>query len=606
MISKKKYSSFELYLRLLNEARPFWAHIGALCCITLLSTPLALLIPLPLKIAVDSVIGSHPMPAFLMPLVPKAINSSPNGTLTFVVILIIFIALFTGLQRLGTLLLRIYIGEKLTLAFRTKLFDHVQRLSVSYHDARGTADSVYRIQNDALAIQWIAVDGTIPFIASAATVAGMTYITAMLDWQLAAVAIAVSPILYLGARTFNPRLRDHWCNATNHENSAFSVVQEVLSALRVVKAFGQEERERERFVRHSSESLLARVRAAWSEGGYDVLIGVTTATGTAVVLFLGVQHVQAGTLTLGALMLVTSYLAQLFGPLASLSEMTSRTQRSLSSAERAFLLLDQTPDVVEKKHGVPLAHAEGAVTFRNVCFAYDREHPVLHDISLEIGERTRVGIMGMTGAGKSTLVSLLTRFYEPTQGQILLDGVDLRDYKLADLRHQFGIVLQESVLFSTTIAENIAYARPDASEHEIIEAAKSANAHEFVARLPDGYATLVGERGMQLSGGERQRIALARAFLKNAPILILDEPTSSIDLKTEKEIMEVMERLSIGRTVFIIAHRLSTLKSCDVLLGIEHGRVAFIRSDVSKAMGDPSVFVTPHTHPLSREEKFGG
>jgi ATP-binding cassette subfamily B protein len=599
-MEKKKYTNFELYRRLLIEARPYWPHIGALCCVTLLSTPLALLIPLPLKIAVDNVIGSRPLPAFLDPWIPNALNGSPNGTLLFVVVLIVVIALFTGLQRLGTLLLRIYIGEKLTLAFRTKLFDHVQRLSVSYHDARGSADSVYRIQNDALAIQWIAVDGTIPFIASAATVVGMSYITATLDWQLAVVAVAIAPILYLGARTFNSRLRDHWCNATHFENSAFSVVQEVLSALRVVKAFGQEERERDRFVRHSSESLSARVRGAWSEGAYDILIGITTATGTAAVLFLGIQHVQSGTLTLGTLMLVTSYLAQLFGPLNSLSEMTSRTQRSLSSAERAFLLLDQAPDVVEKKHGIPLPHAEGGVTFRNVCFAFDGEHPVLRDISLEIKAKTRVGIMGMTGAGKSTLVSLLTRFYEPTQGQILLDGVDLRDYKLADLRHQFGIVLQESVLFSTSIAENIAYARPDASEREIIEAAKAAHAHEFIARLPDGYATLVGERGMQLSGGERQRIALARAFLKDAPILILDEPTSSIDIKTEKEIMQIMERLSIGRTVFIIAHRLSTLKQCDLLLGIEKGQVAFIRSDVAKAIGDPFTFATARPHAEKR------
>jgi ATP-binding cassette subfamily B protein len=214
--------------------------------------------------------------------------------------------------------------------------------------------------------------------------------------------------------------------------------------------------------------------------------------------------------------------------------------------------------------------------------------------------------MGMTGGGKSTLVSLLTRFHDPTKGQILLDGVNLRDYKLADLRNQFGIVLQESILFSTSIGENIAYARPGASQHEIVEAAKAAHAHEFITLLPDGYDTMVGERGMQLSGGQRQRIALARAFLKNAPILILDEPTSSIDIKTEKEIIDVMERLSIGRTVFIIAHRLSTLKHCDLLLGIEKGRVVFIRSDVSKAIGDPSILVAPQTYPLSREEKFGG
>jgi ATP-binding cassette, subfamily B, bacterial len=606
MTNKKKYSSLELYRRLFLEVRPYRLHIGTILLVTLLSPPLSLLIPLPLKIAVDSVIGSHPIPAFLQPVIPQAIIGSPDNMLTFVIVLMMLVALLGGLQRVASTLLRTYTGEKLTLAFRNKLFRHVQRLSVSYHDTRGTTDSTYRIQYDAPAIQWIAVDGFIPFVSAGLTLAGMIYIIIQLDWQLAAVAIAISPVLYLGARTFNSRLRNHWGDIMHFESSAFSVVQEALSALRVVKAFGQEEREQQRFVRHSSESFSARVRAAWSEGAFDLVIGITTAAGTAAVLFLGIRHVQSGTLTLGELMMVMSYLAQLFGPLASLSEMTARAQRSLASAERAFALLDEAHDVVENKNGVPISRASGAVTLQDVCFAYNGEYPVLSDISFAIKPGTQVGIMGMTGGGKSTLVSLLTRFHDPTKGQILLDGVNLRDYKLADLRNQFGIVLQESILFSTSIGENIAYARPGALQHEIVDAAKAANAHDFITRLPDGYGTLVGERGMQLSGGQRQRIALARAFLKNAPILILDEPTSSIDIKTEREIIEVMERLSIGRTVFIIAHRLSTLKHCDLLLGIEHGRVAFIRSDVSKAIGDPSVFVAPHTYPLSREEKFGG
>jgi len=293
-----------------------------------------------------------------------------------------------------------------------------------------------------------------------------------------------------------------------------------------------------------------------------------------------------------------SYLTQLFGPLASLSDMTANAQRSLASAERAFALLDEDPDVIENKNGAPISYANGGITFRDVCFAYNGDYPVLSNISFEIKPGTRVGIMGMTGGGKSTLVSLLTRFHDPTQGQILLDGVDLRDYKLADLRNQFGIVLQESILFSTSIGENIAYARPGASEDEIVAAAKAANAHEFITRLPDGYDTMVGERGMQLSGGQRQRIALARAFLKNAPILILDEPTSSIDIKTEREIIQVMERLSVGRTVFIIAHRLSTLKHCDLVLGIEQGRVVSIRSDVAKALADTSDVVEAKLYSL--------
>jgi ATP-binding cassette, subfamily B, bacterial len=605
-MEKKNNSNFQLYRRLLVEARPYWPHITGILLITLLSTPVSLLIPLPLKIAVDSVLGSHPLPTFLEPVIPQAIIGSTNGMLTFVIVLTMLVALLGGLQRVGSTLLRTYAGEKLTLTFRTKLFRHVQRLSVSYHDSRGTTDSTYRIQYDAPAIQWIAIQGFIPFIAAGLTLVGMIYIVARLDWQLAVVAIAISPILYLGARTFNPRLRNQWGHITRLDSSAFSVVQEALSALRVVKAFGQEEREQERFVRHSSESFLARVRAAWSEGAFDLLIGITTAAGTSAVLFVGVRHVQTGSLTLGDLLLVMSYLQQLFGPLASLSDMTAHAQRSLASAERAFALLDEATDVIEKKNGVPISRANGALTFRDVCFAYNGDYPVLSDISFEIKPGTRVGIMGMTGGGKSTLVSLLTRFHDPSQGQILLDGVDLRNYKLVDLRNQFGIVLQESILFSSSVGENIAYARPGASQHEIIEAAKAAHAHEFITVLPDGYDTIVGERGMQLSGGQRQRIALARAFLKNAPILILDEPTSSIDIKTEREIIEVMERLSIGRTVFIIAHRLSTLKHCDLLLGIEHGRVAFIRSDVSKVIGDPSVSVAPHTYPLSKEEKFVG
>jgi ATP-binding cassette, subfamily B, bacterial len=598
-MNKKKIHNSELYRRLFLEVRPYCLYLSGILLVTLLSTPLALLTPLPLKIAVDSVIGTHPLPPFLQGVLPSALTQSSNALLIFVIALTIIVAVLSGLQRLASSLLRTYTGEKLTLAFRTKLFRHVQRLSVSYHDRRGTADSTYRIQYCAPGIQWIAVDGLIPFIATGLTVFGMIYIIAVLDWQLAVVAIAISPVLYMGARTFNPRLRNQWGQITHLESSAFSVVQEALSALRVVKAFGQEEREQERFVRHSSESFLARVRAAWSAGGFELLIGITTATGTAAVLFLGVHHVQSGTLTLGELMLVMAYLTQLFGPLASLSEMTASAQRSLASAERAFALLDEDPDVIENNSGVPISCAGGGVTFRDVCFAYNGNYPVLSDISFEIEPGTRVGIMGMTGGGKSTLVSLLTRFHDPTQGQILLDGVDLRDYKLTDLRNQFGIVLQESILFSTSIGENIAYARPGASEDEIVAAAKAANAHEFITRLPDGYDTMVGERGMQLSGGQRQRIALARAFLKNAPILILDEPTSSIDIKTEREIIEVMERLSVGRTVFIIAHRLSTLKHCDLVLGIEKGRVVSIRSDVARALADTSDVVEAKLYSLS-------
>jgi ATP-binding cassette subfamily B protein len=255
-------------------------------------------------------------------------------------------------------------------------------------------------------------------------------------------------------------------------------------------------------------------------------------------------------------------------------------QSSLASAERAFALLDEAPDVVEKPHARALARAVGDISFSNVCFRYEGEEDfVLRDVSFEVKRGTRVGVVGTTGSGKTTLMSLLSRFYDPTTGEILLDGVDLRDYRLADLRGQFGIVLQDPVLFSASIGENIAYARPGATQNEVIEAARAAHAHEFITALPDGYETVVGERGMRLSGGERQRVSLARAFLKDAPILILDEPTSSVDVHTETHIMEAMEQLMRGRTSLMIAHRLSTLRRCDAILKIEAGRVVPAPSD---------------------------
>jgi len=281
--------------------------------------------------------------------------------------------------------------------------------------------------------------------------------------------------------------------------------------------------------------------------------------------------------------MVLAYLAQLYGPIKSLSQNVARLQSSLAGAQRAFELLDECPDVVEHPQARPLRRARGALEFQDVSFSYDAKHPLLQHLSFSIDTGTRLGIAGHTGAGKTTLINLVTRFYDPSAGRILLDGVDLRDYKLADLRRQFAIVLQEPVLFSSTIAENIAYARPEASDGDIIAAARAAYAHEFITEFPDGYNTLVGERGMRLSGGERQRISLARAFLKNAPILILDEPTSSVDTETESMIIDAMTDLMAGRTTLMITHRLSTLENCDARLDIQHGRIICLTGHIKPA-----------------------
>jgi ATP-binding cassette subfamily B protein len=557
-----------LYGRLLREARAYWRHMAGLLMLSLLAIPVVLLVPLPLKIAVDSVIGDQPAPGFL----------PHSGTALLVALcgLLVLIAVVQQALRLTTTILQAYTGERLVLDFRAKLFDHVQRLSLAYHDTRGSADAIYRIQYDALAIQKIAVDAMTPLITSVFTVVGMIVVTALLDWQLALIAIALSPALVVGSWRYRTRVRPRWREAKQLETSALSVVQEVLGALRVVHAFGQEDREQRRFVHRSTEGMRTRLWLTFVQGGFGMAVGLATALGTAAVLYVGVSHVQSGRLTLGALLLVMAYLTQLYEPLETASAKTASLQGAMANAERAFELLDTPLDVPERPDARPLARSRGAVAFHDVAFSYVPGHRVLHGVTFRASPGSHIAIAGTTGAGKTTLVSLLMRFYDPGAGRIELDGIDLRDLRLRDLRRQFAIVLQEPLLFSTSIAENIAYARPGATAAEIEAAARAAHAHEFIVALPDGYETLVGERGVRLSGGERQRISLARAFVKDAPVLILDEATSSVDVRTEALIVEAMQRLMRGRTTFVIAHRPSTLAACHLQLQIEGGRIASI------------------------------
>jgi ATP-binding cassette subfamily B protein len=569
----KVLSELGPYKRLLFHARPYWIHVLGVFVLSLLSTPLVLLTPLPLKIVVDSVLGSHPLPAFLQRLFPAIIHASPTTLLAVAAGLLVPIALLLHLQGLAIWMLTVYTGERLVQDFRAELFRHAQRLSLSYHDSKGATDSTYRIQYDTYSIDSVIISGAIPLISACITLLGMIYVTARMDWQLALVALTVCPILFALTQIFSHRLRKRWKEIKLLDSSAMSVIQEVLSSVRVVKAFVREEYESQRFVRHARKRMSRQIQAAFFQGSFDLVIGMTIAMGTAAALLVGVLHVRAGILTLGELLVVMAYLAQLYEPLKTLSKKVADLQSGLAGAERVFALFDELPEVVEQPDAQPLVRASGAITFRNVAFSYDGETPILCGISFEIAPGTRLGISGATGAGKTTLVNLLTRFYDPAAGQILLDGIDLRDYRLADLRNQCAIVLQEPVLFSASIRENIAYARPGAADEDIELAAKAANAHEFIARLPEAYDTLVGERGMRLSGGERQRISIARAFLKDAPILILDEPTSSVDLGTEALILAALVRLMHGRTTIMIAHRLSTLNICDARIEIDRGRI---------------------------------
>jgi len=595
-------SEFALYRRLLRQARPYWLHLAVLFGIGLLASPIALLNPVPLKIVVDSVLGSRPLPVWLAAALPTAATRSPATLLAVAIGLLIAVAALAQVQGLANKFMQAYVGERLVLAFRTKLVQHAQRLSLSYHDSKGSADSLYRINQDAAVIDKIMVEGIIPFVAAGITLAMMIVVMTRLDWQLALVALGVSPPLFVLSRLYRPRMRRQSRHVKKLESSALAVVQETLGALRVVKAFGQETRETDRFVRRSTEGVTARIRLALMEGRFGVLVGLTSALGTAAVLLIGARHVGEGVLTLGQLWMVLTYLGQLYEPLKTISKKAAGIQSYLASAERAFGLLDEQPEVPERPHARAIGRAAGAVAFRHVSFAYGPDRPVLHDVSLEIEPGTRLGVVGATGAGKTTLISLLTRFYDPLEGAVLLDGVDLRDYKLLDLRRQFAVVLQDAVLFSLSIAENIAYAAPGATREQVVAAARAANAHEFIERLPQGYDTQVGERGVKLSGGQRQRIALARAFLKDSPVLILDEPTSSVDAKTEAAIVDALERLKQGRTVIVISHRPTTLAGCSALLTIDGGRVV---ADTTPAAVEPLPTPAPpsRTPTRARSEK---
>ena len=545
--------------------------------VDLLSAPLLLLLPVPLKVVVDSVIGDVPLPGYVDAVTPSWFQASGGRLLWFAALLQVLVVVVTELQLLVSYVLRTETGERITLRFRSELFRHVQRLSTLYHDARGTADSLYRVQYDAPSLQWLTIDGLVPLLTAGITLLFTLVVIARLNLELALVAVLVTPVLYVLTRGFNQRMRPRYKEAKQLESSALHVAQEVLTSLRVVKAFGGEEREYDRFVGRFHETMRTRVALAFSEGAFGLLVNGATAVGLAAVLYVGARQVQSGALTLGELLLVSAYLAQLYAPLKTISKQIAAMQTSVVGAERAFELLDEPADVDERPDAIPLERAAGQITLRDVRFSYGDGREILAGIDLDVPAGSRVGIIGRTGAGKTTLVSLLPRFFDPTGGCIVLDGVDIRDYRLVDLRNQFAIVPQEPVLFSTSIGENIAYAKPDATAAEIEDAARAANAHDFIQALPDGYDTVVGERGMRLSGGERQRVGLARAFLRNSPILILDEPTSSVDAATEGVIIDAMQRLMVDRTTFMIAHRLGTLRDCDTVVEIANGRIVATR-----------------------------
>jgi ATP-binding cassette subfamily B protein len=570
------FKRFPVLMRVLSESRNLSGHLLLIAGLSLLSLPLTLLYPLPLRLVVDNVLGHRPLPPFLASLF--ALHSAE-----FVAIaLVLGIAIVVNLQGMASWWLQTYIGEKLVWDFRAKLLNHVQRLPLSFHDRYGATDSVYRIQHDAPAIQYVVIQGLIPLGTALLTLVGMIFVTVRIDLALALVALGITPFLLVLTVAASQQARRQSEAVKVLDTRAMSVIQEVMGCIRVIKAFAQEDAEHERFIRRSNLRRSGQVRLAFSQAVYNMLIGLTIAGGTAASLYIGVLHVRAGVLTVGSLLVVMAYIAQLYQPLQALTNKTSDLQAWMISLQRCFTVLDSEPEIEESPQALPLVKAAGSFEFNNVSFEYGSSGRGLHNLSFKIPAGSRVGIVGTTGAGKTTLLNLIMRFYDPTEGQVFLDGVDLRQYRIADLRRQFAVVLQEPVLFDASIAENIAYGKRNATDQEIVAAAKAASAHQFISELARGYDTNAGERGAALSGGERQRISLARAFLRDAPILILDEPTSSVDMTTETSIINATALLMQGRTTFMIAHHLNTLRFCNMILVLEQGRLIEVRDSAAE------------------------
>lgn len=557
--------------RVLRYLKPYRGLAVGSILVTILSALTALLMPWPLKIIVDNVLeGKALLPEIAGCLGPLAADRT--HLLVFAVAgSLVVVALVNGLHVL-TNFVNTKIDQFITMDFRSEMFLHSQRMSLAYHDQRRSGMLIYMINSQGDAPSGLIM--TIPMLAeSLLTLVGMFWISWKMDWQLALLSLAVVPFLYYSVGYYATHIQEKLQKVRTLEAESLSVIHESISMMRVIIAFGREDHEYHRFRDQTATAVGERVKITVRQTIFSLVVNMTTAVGSAGVLGLGAYHVMQNKLSIGDLLVVIAYIAAVYKPLEQISFTIGSLQDRFISLNSTFQFLDTIPDIKDGPHPTTLSRCAGSVRYESVDFSYSGRVDTLKNISFEAMPGQVIGIVGPTGAGKSTLVSLLPRFYDAKLGRILIDGVDARDLSLKSLRAQISIVLQEPLLFSGTIAENIRYGRLEATPSEIIAAAKAANAHDFIERLPQKYETILGERGAQISGGERQRISVARAFLKNAPILILDEPTSSVDSKTESVILEALERLMVGRTTFMIAHRLSTLKHADQVLVINNGEL---------------------------------
>jgi ABC-type multidrug transport system fused ATPase/permease subunit len=549
--------------------RPYRLHVGHLAVLSLVEIGLRALSPWPLKAIVDGLVAS---PAAQVPLLSR-IAATPRQMLLAIVAIGLLIQLGHELVLLLHSRLQARIAQRMVFDLRARLFTHLQYVTLAHHQQTSTADAVFRLETDAGCLENMVLRGLFPVVFSALTLVVMFGVLLRIDATLALVAMGVVPFLYASLRVYMTRTQPQAERAKALEAAMLGRLFESLSAIRLVKTFAREDHELGRFTAAAISAMRERMQVVRHSSLFTFMVGGITAAGSSMVLAIGGLHVLDGQLSVGTLLLIIAYLGFVYGPLTAIATTTGSLHESIASARRVREVLDAPREDRDDDAAIAPPRFRGAVRFEEVTFGYGPGATVLNRVSFEAHPGETVALVGLSGAGKSTLVSLLGRFYEPTTGRVLIDGTDVRRFKLRPLREQVAIVLQESIMFSGSIGDNILYGRLDATDHEVVLAARAANCEEFVAGMRRGFDTPLGDAGAGLSGGQRQRVSIARAFLKDAPILILDEPTAALDTLSERAVLKALTELRQGRTTFVIAHRLSSVRRADRILVMDAGSI---------------------------------
>jgi len=532
-----------------------------------------LLEPWPLKVVLDNVLKSRSGNGWLNGLIVAHFGSDKLKILELAALAVLAIALIGGFCSYIEKYVTTSVGQWVTHDLRRALYSHIQLLSLAYHDHKQTGDLISRVTSDIDAIQSFINSGLLGVLINFLTLFGMLGVMLYLNWQFTLIALSVAPVLFIVVYTYTRRIKKASREVRKKEGEIVSVIQEVLSSIRVVKAFAREDYEQKRLEEESLEGVEIALRARSLKAKLAPLVEIIVAVGTTLVLWFGGRLALSGALSAGTLVLFIFYLGKMYKPMQELSKMTDAYSKAAVGYERIHEVLDVDGEVKDLPGARRAPVFRGEIEFDNVSFGYDRATPILKNVSFNIQPGQVAALVGPTGAGKTTIISLIPRFYDPTSGVVKIDGMDVRRFKQKSLRHQISFVLQETLLFHGTVWYNIAYGRPEASRSEILKAAELANAREFIEAMPEKYDTILGERGVTLSGGQRQRIAIARAVIRNTPILIMDEPSSGLDAASEKLVFEALDRLMQGKTSIVIAHRLSTVRNANVIFAVRDGAV---------------------------------